>query len=789
MIDPIALTGRFLRWFVRFVGAPTLARLVLLSLVLLSVESGLTAVVGHIYPDWLPSTVVYAVLIGWLLGRSRLSGWASGLAALAIGLVWLILSVGQISDPLDTLLPALPPILKSIIFRIPPDVVPLLVAWSTFTQSVAGLASRFMLWFRNAGSSTLIIDPGITSLVWGLALWAVSLWAAWWERRREALGIGLLPATVLLIYNVYYTNSRNGIVWLVLTGGGWIVLYALDSYLKARRRWQEQRMDQTEIEPLLAGTIVLLATGLMLAGGLLPSISIQKISDTLQHIFQSQPDKTLAESLGLQQTPVEIPQSVNAGGIGLSDIHAIGPGPQLSQEVLMYVSVDGFHPPPPDVLLHTNAAQPAVRYYWRAQTYDFYNGHAWIDSTAQIQAIAANSPYHPGLATLPKDDQLVRQHVTRLLPMDGILFVTGDLLSADQPSVAAWRASGDLIDAQTKAETFTADSRIPYVSVEQLRAAGKKYPQSIRNYLALPDTLPARVRDLAARLAVNQPTPYDQVIAIQDYLRQFPYSLKVPGVPTNRDVADYFLFDLQKGYCDYFATTMVVMVRAIGIPARLVTGFASGTYDYNAQRFVVVQADAHSWVEVYFPTIGWVEFEPTSNLPPFPRPGETALQNTPVVSLPTPVLPPGSRGIPINWSVLRPSLKGLEFVLVGLAVLLLFWLFLPLESWLLALRPAERTIPAIHQRLYRLGRSLGVSADAARTPHEFARVFSIRLERFAANQRLAPTVAALRANVNGLTELYARLLFSAYSPTKQEKQAAIRNWASIRKGVRKIRHY
>ena len=151
----------------------------------------------------------------------------------------------------------------------------------------------------------------------------------------------------------------------------------------------------------------------------------------------------------------------------------------------------------------------------------------------------------------------------------------------------------------------------------------------------LPDELPERVRDLAVRLTIDQPTPYDQVMAIQNYLRQFPYSLKVPGAPTDRDVADYFLFDLQKGYCDYFATTMAVMVRAIGIPTRLVTGFSSGTYDYNAHRFVVVQANAHSWVEVYFPGLGWVEFEPTSNLLPFPRPGEVGQsQNTPAVGSP-----------------------------------------------------------------------------------------------------------------------------------------------------------
>ncbi len=784
----IELFGRFIRWFVHLIGAQTLLRLVLLALTLVSVERGMIAIVGHIRPDWLTSTVVYALLVGWLFGRSYLRGWVAGLLGIAIGLVWLTLSVGQLSVPMDTLLSALPPLLKLSIFRISPDVGPFVDAWVMFTQSLAGLTSRLALWIQNAGTSTLIIDPGITSLLWGLALWLVSVWAAWWVRRKKALGLGLLPATTLLVYNVYYTNSKNGILWLVLVGGGWIFLQALDGYLKTRRRWQERHMGQTEIEPLLTTVIILLATGLMLAGGLLPSFSIHKISDTFQHIFQGQQDRKLAESLGLQQTPVGIPQTAN-NPIGLSNTHAIGPGPQLSQDVMLYVTVEGYVPPPPTVvLLHTNLVRSEVQYYWRSQVFDFYNGHVWVANTALTQAMAANAPYHPNLTTLPKNYQLVRQHVERLQPMSGALFFTGDLLRTDQPSTAAWRATSDLIYARTNADTFTVDSRSQNVTVDQLRLAGNDYPASLHNYLDLPDELPERVRDLAVRLTIKQPTPYDQVMAIQNYLRQFPYSLKVPGSPTNRDVADYFLFDLQKGYCDYFATTMVVMVRAVGIPARLVTGFSSGSYDYNSNRFVVVQANAHSWVEVYFPGIGWVEFEPTTNLPPFSRPGEIAGQNTPSVGIPNPVPPAGPVAGQINWSKLRLPLLTLEIVLAVVALLLLFWLVLPLESWFLRLRPTEKAITSIQHRLYRQGHAWGVVPDAARTPHEFAGAFSAKLGRFAGNQRLAPLAVSLQAEVNWLTALYTRLLFSPHPPTHAEHLQAVQNWACIRKGLRKIRY-
>ena len=80
-------------------------------------------------------------------------------------------------------------------------------------------------------------------------------------------------------------------------------------------------------------------------------------------------------------------------------------------------------------------------------------------------------------------------------------------------------------------------------------------------------------------------------------------------------MADYFLFDLKQGYCDYYATSMVVLARAAGLPARLVVGYANGSYDHERAQYIVTENYAHSWVEIYFADIGWVEFEPTSSQP------------------------------------------------------------------------------------------------------------------------------------------------------------------------------
>ena len=113
----------------------------------------------------------------------------------------------------------------------------------------------------------------------------------------------------------------------------------------------------------------------------------------------------------------------------------------------------------------------------------------------------------------------------------------------------------------------------------------------------------------------SEPTPYDRVRSIERYLRTFPYTLDVPHPPASRDLVDYFLFDLKEGYCDYYASAMVVLARAAGIPARLAIGYASGDYNEKSRRFMVTGADAHSWVEVDFPNTGWVPFEPTASRP------------------------------------------------------------------------------------------------------------------------------------------------------------------------------
>ena len=121
-------------------------------------------------------------------------------------------------------------------------------------------------------------------------------------------------------------------------------------------------------------------------------------------------------------------------------------------------------------------------------------------------------------------------------------------------------------------------------------------------------------------MTASATTPYAKAKAIESYLRTIPYNDAIPAPPASVDPLEYFLFDLHQGYCDYYATAMAMMLRSVGVPARAVSGYAEGIYDPEAGVYFITERDAHTWVEVFFPEYGWIEFEPTAGESQLDRP-------------------------------------------------------------------------------------------------------------------------------------------------------------------------
>ncbi|MEO1290191.1 MAG: transglutaminase-like domain-containing protein, partial [Chloroflexota bacterium] len=176
-----------------------------------------------------------------------------------------------------------------------------------------------------------------------------------------------------------------------------------------------------------------------------------------------------------------------------------------------------------------------------------------------------------------------------------------------------------------RGESYTVMSAISVASADDLRNAGTNYPDWVASPNASGVGVSGRIADLARQIVTdaNATNPYDQAKAIETYLRtNITYNEQIPAPPDGVDPMEWFLFTQREGYCTYYATSMVAMLRSLGVPARMAAGFAEGEFDPQLGQYVVRERDAHTWVEVFFPGYGWVEFEPTSAQAPINRDGD-----------------------------------------------------------------------------------------------------------------------------------------------------------------------
>ena len=193
------------------------------------------------------------------------------------------------------------------------------------------------------------------------------------------------------------------------------------------------------------------------------------------------------------------------------------------------------------------------------------------------------------------------------------------------PELVSWQFADNL----EKNEPY---SMISYVSVatdDDLREASTEYGSFVTDhYLQLPPAFPEEVRALAERVTQGQDNPLDKALAIESYLRgpDFTYSQDIDAPPAGSDGVEWFLLETKTGYSDYYASSMAVMLRSVGVPARMAAGYAPGVLNEAGQR-VIRDSDSHGWVQAYFPDYGWIDFEPTPNWPEHER---TSLPTLPV---------------------------------------------------------------------------------------------------------------------------------------------------------------
>jgi transglutaminase-like putative cysteine protease len=371
-------------------------------------------------------------------------------------------------------------------------------------------------------------------------------------------------------------------------------------------------------------------------------------------------------------------------------------------------------------VMYVRTGAPA---YWRGLVFDTYRDGVW---TASNHDFVTLQPYVPPrllppappntLGTFVQVFRLVRQ-------LPGVISAAYPIQSLYAP-VAALRedAYGTFRtpDVLRPGQTYSVVSYLPNLSPQELRqdpfALGS--PGEGPAYLDK-GNLSRQAQDLAAQaVAGHTSNQFDEVMALTTYLQtHFQYSQQLGHVPAGRDPVDWFLFDVKIGYCEQFATAETLMLRSLGIPARLATGYSTGSYDPVLDQSIVRERDAHAWVEVWFPNHGWVPVDPS--------PGFSALAATrfpdhwaaggiarliPHLEVGAPLAALGSLGI---LGVIPPALA------IGLLAVIA-WRWVRSRRWMrrAKIAPAESELLKLYERLQR---RLGRRRTPPETPSEYLR--------------------------------------------------------------------
>ena len=314
--------------------------------------------------------------------------------------------------------------------------------------------------------------------------------------------------------------------------------------------------------------------------------------------------------------------------------------------------------------------------------------------------------------------------------------VIGEIIPSE-PDVLAVRAAGGAAEAGDPYQLTTAVSS---AEPEQLRTAGEEYaPWLWARYTQLPPDMPPRVEELARSITGAQDNPYDKAVAIEQYLKSnYTYNLAIDPPPFGSDGVDHFLFESGQGYSEYFGSAMTVLMRSLGVPSRMTTGYTTGNLTDSSHIYVVTDRHSHGWTEVFFPGYGWIPFEPTPGreIPVAIPPEEQARRAAPTgdtadaLDLLCEIEEEcedfedgledadllGGNPVGEGWTTtargLIPWIAGSLAGVVALALLawaVWRWLFAP-----------PRDVPGAYRRLRRLGRLASLPLREHQTPHQWA---------------------------------------------------------------------
>jgi transglutaminase-like putative cysteine protease len=640
---------------------------------------------------------------------------------------------------------------------------------ATLTNRVDWLGTRVGGWFDAVGSGGVSNDAVVFALAMAALAWLLGLVTAWLVFRDDAVWLAVVFNGLALLMNLSYAPaSMVGYVgWFAFSS---CLLLATQHVANRTELWRraQLRVNWRVVGNVLLGT-ALAAGGLLSVAWALPSnVSSSQVAVGWNRMtgpwqgFEGDFDRWFAALNASDR---------NARGLSFGRTLAPRGAFDLGDTPVLQVKAD-------------------APVYLRATTADRYAGQAITSSETTTSTFDANADLL-SQDTIPQSRGLLTAQITVLASRTTVAFAPDAPLRFSTPIELDTR--GDPNDVATirldtpvqQNQEYTVVSGVSTATNQELRAAGEDYPEWVRQrYLPLPRTVPRRVVDFAHEITNASPDGFDKALTLESYLRDnFTYTTHVDSVPTDQDWVDYFLFESKQGYCDYFATAMVVMLRAQGVPARVASGFAPGDFDPGTGLSIVRENHAHSWVEAYFPRFGWITFEPSSirALPPRVEDASAAVGPPPDASgdsgADTGLLTPDELDELLNISgntggvpPLRPFLLTIPGILLGGLGVLFVAMLLAAAVLAVAWRRGLTSLNSFQRpyaELVKLGRWSGaLRPRTSDTPFEVA-------------ERMGRQVPRAQSAIGEVTDAYVEATYSGRPPADDPRPT----WLAARRDV------
>ena len=552
------------------------------------------------------------VIITIVAGRLWITEWTSDLyvlvyLALLAGLTGLALGYSQFSPLVAAFISTYYGIFS--IGWLFGAMVDLDITWRERILNYLGWRLRIAIEQFSAGQA--VTDPILFLVIMAILLWIMASTATFILIRQGSAWSVLVPLGITLLVISHYDqdltrNVRFLMSFIFLT----LLILGRVNFLHYRNKWRREGIHVTpETHADLTKALVILALVLVILAWIVPVTPQQmtRYAQLWQRVtapWERFRDR-FADILVLETATDTTMISFFGETLGL------GTGSPISEEIVFTVEVET---PPP----------AGYRNYWRTRSYDLYENGQWSSTPGLIRTMRFPDDFNIAYPLWEDYQSAAYTFTPEIGPMAN-LYVTGMPTWVSRPvetiTQPIFDTQEDLVGLiavpeVVSGESYQVETLVNRPTAGDLRQTGIDYPDWVERYLQLPDDFSPEVAALAATIGVRANHPYDIAVDITRYLRiNIEYARTIPPVPPGADPMEWFLFEEQTGFCNYYATAQVLMLRSLGVPARFVVGYAQGEYDSLSRTYTVRKEDSHAWPEVYFTDYGWVPFEPTVDQP------------------------------------------------------------------------------------------------------------------------------------------------------------------------------